>query len=114
MFKNQKKTQWLHLKSLKNRSEKSNLWGFFWKNNQEDFLKTSEANFRVENDQNDKIVNLSTDDHDDLSKIMDSVITDLNSPPRMKELLVDQQRNIKEKKHGLRWSKSIIHICLTM
>lgn len=46
-------------------------------------------NFKIENGQDDEIVNLSADYHGDLSIIMDSVITYSNCPPRIKELLVD-------------------------
>lgn len=52
-------------------------------------IPLNSKNFKVENGQDDEIVNLSADYHGDLSKKMDSVITDSNCPPRMKELLVD-------------------------
>jgi hypothetical protein len=62
-------------------------------------LHTSE-NFKVDNDKDDEIVNLCSEDHEDLSKIMDSLITDSVCPPRINELMIDQQRNMKQKKMG--------------
>ena len=47
-------------------------------------------------------------------KIMGNIVQDSNCPPRIMQLLLDQQRNLKESKTGRRWSKEIIRLCLTM
>lgn len=59
-------------------------------------------------------LNLCDEDHNDLMKIMDKIVQDSNCPPRITELLLDQQRNMRLTKHGRRWSKNLIRICLTM
>ena len=64
--------------------------------------------------ENQETLNLCDDDHDDLMKIMGNIVQDSNCPPRIMQLLLDQQRNLKESTTGRRWSKEIIRLCLTM
>ena len=77
---------------------------------------TDDASDKIsdQSSENQETLNLCDDDHDDLMKIMGNIVQDSNCPPRIMQLLLDQQRNLKESKTGRRWSKEIIRLCLTM
>ena len=59
---------------------------------------TDDASDKIsdQSSENQETLNLCDDDHDDLMKIMGNIVQDSNCPPRIMQLLLDQQRNLKE------------------
>lgn len=57
-------------------------------------------------------IHLCSEDHDDMLKVLETVIPDC--PSKLAEILLSQQKHLQHLKQGRRWSKNIIRICITM
>lgn len=62
-------------------------------------------------DQNNQII-LEENDHEDLSDIFHKLFPECNA--KMSEFLMSQKMALERNKHGRRWNKDIVRLCLTL